>query len=163
MSKKAKELNLDVLDTHMGLFDYTVRVCIGEHEKALQYIAHIFEDSYEEMPDGNRGYEARGICYHKTGYVPIIWIAKYPETPREIATFAHEAIHAVNHLFDWSATPTNRDTEEVFAHSVAHIINNVLEKLKPRKQDKGTDMTKNSPKVKKKGVRVTRGAAQSAP
>lgn len=130
MSKKSKQLGLDVIDTHMGLFDYTVRVCIGNHEKALEYIAYVFEDKYEELPDGNRGYEARGICYHKTGFVPIVWLPKYPETPREYGTFAHEVIHAINHLFDWSATPLSRDTEETFAHAVAHVITSSLTKLK---------------------------------
>ncbi len=120
MSKKSKELNLQACDTHMGLFDFTIRCVIGEHENALKYIAYAFEDKSEEMADGNRGYKARGITYYKTGFVPIIWLPKYPETPREYATFAHEVIHAVNYLFDWSAIPLSRDTEEVFAHSTAH-------------------------------------------
>jgi len=136
VSKKSKELGLEVIDTHMGLFDYTVRVCVGDHEKSKEYISYVFEDKYEELADGNRGYEARGICYHKTGFVPIIWLPRYPETPREYATFSHEVIHAINHLFDWSATPLSRDTEETFAHSVAHVINNVLDKLTPTPEHK---------------------------
>lgn len=130
MSRIAKKLGLKVFDTHMGLFDFSVRCVIGEHGKALEYIAYVFEDKHGELPDGNRGYEARGICYYKTGYVPIIWLPNNPETPREQATLAHEVVHAIYHLFDWAALPLSRDTEEVFAHSVAHVLNNIYEKVK---------------------------------
>lgn len=128
MSKISKRLGLQTIDTHMGLFDFTVRCVIGEQEKALEYVAHAFEDKYEELPDGNRGFEARGVTYYKTGYVPIVWIPRKPETPREHATLAHEVIHAINHLFDWSATPLSKDTEETFAHSVAHVLDNIYTK-----------------------------------
>lgn len=129
MSRLSKKLGLAVLDTHMGLFDFSVRCVIGDHENAKKYVAHIFEEGYDEVADGNRGYEARGITYFKTGYVPIVWLSKYPETPREYATLSHEVIHAVYHLFEWAAVPMSRDTEETFAHSVAHVLNNILDKL----------------------------------
>jgi len=130
MSKKSKELGLTVIDTHMGLFDYTIRCVFGERDNAEQYVAYVFEEKETDHYEGfNRGYEARGTCYFRRGYVPIVWLPRPPETPREHATFAHEVIHAVHHLFEWSATPTIRDTEEVFAHSVAHVIANVYTKL----------------------------------
>ena len=34
MSRKSKELGLMAIDTHMGLFDYTVRTVIGEHDNS---------------------------------------------------------------------------------------------------------------------------------
>lgn len=148
MSKIAKKLGVEVLDTHMGLFDFSVRCVIGKQEKAEEYIAHIFEDKYEELPDGSRGYEPRGVTYFKRGYVPIVWIPKYPETSREYATLAHEIIHAINHLFDWSGTPTNRDTEEVFAHSVAHVMDSILDKMKPKADTKVITAAKKIPKAK---------------
>lgn len=129
MSKIAKRLGLQVLDTHMGLFDFSVRCVIGDPDKAKEYVAHIFKEKYDEVADGHRGYEARGITYFKTGYVPIVWLPKYPETPREYATLSHEVIHAIYHLFEWAAVPMSRDTEETFAHSVAHVLNNVLDKM----------------------------------
>lgn len=131
MSRIAKKLELRVLDTHMGLFDFTIRTMAGDYNNGLKYAAHIFEEPiYEGMADGtSQGYEARGKCYFATGYVPIIWLPRKPETPREYATLAHEAIHAVSHMFDWANTPFTRDTEETFGHSVAHVVNNVLEKL----------------------------------
>jgi len=132
MSKIAKRLGLKVTDTHMGMFDFSIRCVIGDHDKALEYIAHVFDDTIEEMPDGNRGYEARGICYFRTGYIPIIWLPRYPQSSREISTLAHECIHAVNHLFDWAAVPLSKDTEETFAHAVGHAVNNILEKMRDR-------------------------------
>lgn len=145
MSRIAKRLGLNVLDTHMGMYDFTIRCVIGDAEPALEYIAHIFDDTIEDMPDGNRGYEAHGVCYFRTGYVPIIWLPRYPETSREYGTLAHEAIHAVNHLFDWAATPLSKDTEETFAHAVGHVVNNILEKMHAR-----DTVAKPKPKPKKK-------------
>lgn len=134
MSRIATKLKLQAFDTHMGVFDFSVRCIIGKYKSGEKYAAHIFEIpdiDMEEVADGlNFGYEARGKCYFRRGYVPILWIPRKPKTPREHATLAHEAIHAINHLFEWSATPLTRDTEEVFAHAVAHLVNNILEKAK---------------------------------
>lgn len=135
MSKKSKELGLTVVDTHMGVFDYTVRCVFGDEQKAYEYAAYVFEQKWDAehvLNDEQKGNMARGATLYQTGYIPIVWLPSFPETSREHATFAHEIIHATNHLFDWINTPISKDTEEVFAHSVAHIINNVYSKLDKR-------------------------------
>lgn len=136
MSKIANKLGLKAIDTHMGLFDFTVRVVIGNYDNTVKYVAHVFEDDNkpelieQAISEQQQGYETRGRCFYKTGYVPIVWIPRYPRNPREYATLSHEIVHAMFWLFDWAAIPIDRSTEEVLCHSVAHVVNNVLEKGK---------------------------------
>jgi hypothetical protein len=73
----------------------------------------------------------RGFYFFRDGYVPIIWIPRRPRTAREHATLAHEAFHAVSiTLRRWAAIELTNDTEEVFCHSLGHVIATVLAELK---------------------------------
>lgn len=136
MSRIAKKLGLEVLDTPMGLFEFSVRCVMGNYENSIKYAAHIFEEDEQYFMDmANDGFAPRGRTFYKTQYVPIIWVEEYPKTPRGYATLAHECIHAINNMFDWVSMPLCRETEEVFAHSVAHVMNNVLEKMKPKEEN----------------------------
>ena len=72
------------------------------------------------------GYEPRGKVFYRRGYVPVLWIPRKPKTAREHATLAHESLHCVYHLFEWANLPMSRDTEEVAAHSMAHIMANII-------------------------------------
>ena len=128
---KASQLGLKEVRTSMGLFDFDVMAVVGNYDKACKYVAWKFEDGeVEELGlESNFGYEPRGKCFFRSGYVPVVWIPRKPKTPREHATLAHECLHAVFHLFEWSALPISRDTEEVMTHSMAHLVNNILEKL----------------------------------
>jgi len=128
MSKKANELNLQVFDVHMGMFDYGVRFCIGEYKKAVEYVAWVYKIDKEDL--FKPIHEPRGTCFNRPGYVPIIWVEKKPETPREIATLAHECIHAISYMFDWANMPFCNETEEAFCHATAHIMNVALGKIK---------------------------------
>ena len=108
---------------HMGTFDFSVIVVVGDYSEAFKFVCWKFEDN-TDMGDLDMGYEARGRCFFRRGYVPIIWIPAKPKTPREHATYAHECLHAVYHLFEWSGIPATRDTEEVMCHAMSHLITN---------------------------------------
>jgi len=123
---KGKELGLKEFKIHMGLFDYSVIGVIGDYKKMSEYIAWKFDEKDFDSTHWDMGYEPRGKCFHRAGYVPIIWLPREPKTPRERATFAHEALHAVYHLFQWANLPMTRDTEELAGHSLAHIITNLF-------------------------------------
>jgi len=131
MSKKSKELNLLEAYTHMGAFDFAVYCVVGDYNNACRYVAWKFEDSAFESfaQDSNKGYEPRGKTFFRTGYVPVIWIPKIPQTPREYATLSHECLHAVFYMMDWANVPTIIETDEVSAHAMAHLINNILSKI----------------------------------
>lgn len=126
MANKKVEFKLKEIEIYMGMFDFRIICVIGDFDETLKYVAWKFED--EEM-DGdviNKGYEPRGKCFMRRGYVPVIWLPKWPIKPRELATLAHEAIHAALFMFDWASVPQGVDTEEVLGHAVAHIVNKIL-------------------------------------
>lgn len=130
ISKKAKALGLQEIDIHMGAFDFTVVAVIGKYEKMTDYIRWKFEDKGFDAAQWERGYAPRGQCFFRRGYVPGIWLPRRPRTPREYATLAHECLHAVYHMADWAGLALTRDTEEVMAHSMAHLINGILKESK---------------------------------
>jgi len=111
---------------HMGLFDFTVIVVVGDYKTTLAYVSWKFEDKKTNLEDFDMEYIPRGKCFFRRGYVPVVWLPKIPKTKREHATYAHECLHAVFHLFEWVSLPLNRDTEEVMTHSMAHLIANGL-------------------------------------
>jgi len=113
---------------HMGVFDFSVIVIIGDYTTACAYVSWKLEDKETDLKSFDVGYEPRGKCFFRQGYVPVIWIPKRPKTAREHATLAHESLHAVFHLFEWANIPLTRDTEEVMTHAMAHIITNAVKK-----------------------------------
>ena len=127
---EGKKLGIVESRTNMGLFDFSV-ICIwGDYEKACKYVAWKFDDKDFDASHWDNGYVCRGKCFYRKGYVPVLWIPRKPRTPQEHATLAHECIYAVFHLFEWAGMPISRDTEEVYTHSVAHLIATILEDMK---------------------------------
>ena len=117
------------LQIHMGLFDFAVNFIVGpDDKKVYKYLGETWGDKTVAASNFNEGYTARGRCYFRKGWVPIIWLPRYPKTPREHATLSHECIHAVWHLFEWASLPMTRDNEEVLAHATSHLINGFLKK-----------------------------------
>lgn len=113
-------------EIHMGVFDFTVIVVVGDYKTACAYVLWKFEDKETDLEAFDMNYKPRGKCFFKQGCVPVIWIPKNPKTAREHATLAHECLHAVFHLFEWANIPLTRDTEEVMTHSMAHLITNAV-------------------------------------
>lgn len=122
-----KKLGLREIGIEMGLFDYTVICIIGDHGSLDEYIQYKFDDPDFRSEDFDKGFKPRGKCLYRPGYVPVVWIPKFPTKPREYATLAHESLHAVYHLFRWAGIEPNDQTEEVMTHAMAHIINTILE------------------------------------
>ena len=128
--KKVSHPKIQEIRVQMGIFDFTVIVLIGDYSKACRRVEYKFEAKDANLERFDMGYIPRGKCFFRRGYVPIIWIPRKPKTPREQATLAHESLHSVYHLMEWANIPMTRDTEEAVTHSMAHIINTVLSKVK---------------------------------
>ena len=109
----------------MGLFDFSVVIVIGDYSKMGEYVKWKFEDKDFDPVKWDMNYIPRGKCFFRQGYVPIVWIPKKPRTSREHATFAHECLHSVFHLFEWASIPLTRETEEVMTHSLAHLVSKI--------------------------------------
>ena len=100
--------------------EYKVIVCWRKEAiKVLKDWGYPKMDLDEELKD------MRGRCFWHKGCHPVIVLPKKPETPEEIGTLAHEAIHAVDYIF---AMLKETSSEEVFAHSVGAVVREVLKR-----------------------------------
>ena len=118
-----KKFGLKEIIVDMGMFDYRIFVVVGPHCGLEKYVQLRYDDKNFKTEDN-----ARGKTIYRTGYVPIIWIPRKPKTAREHSTLAHEAHHAVRHLFNWAGIERNDETEEVAAHALGHIVNEILKR-----------------------------------
>lgn len=72
----------------------------------------------------NDHFTGRGVCFHWNDVHPVIALPKIPETPEEISTLAHEAVHAIDDIF-FKIGETKGP--EVYAHCVGAVVRAVLE------------------------------------
>jgi Zn-dependent peptidase ImmA (M78 family) len=128
MVEKFKKFGFTEVYIRMGLFEYTVVAVIGNGKNLSKYRDWKFDEKGSEIETN----DSQGLCLYKRGYIPIIWIPRKPKTPREYATLAHECGHAVKHLFNWAGMQHSEDNDEVYTHSLSHLITNVLEQLSTR-------------------------------
>lgn len=113
--KENREIVIPILND-----EYKVIVCWGDYKSTNKIIKSWHHDEIDESEWTNR----RGFCCHKKDCHPIIVLPKYPKTPEEIGTLAHEAFHAVSNI--WNKIE-DESHDEVFAHSIGAIVRNVLQ------------------------------------
>lgn len=121
-----KKLGFKEVPVHMGMFDFTINVVIGDYKSLTPYIQYKFDDPHFNTEHFDGGYECCGKTVYAHGYCPVIWIPRIPKTAREHATLAHECLHAMYHVHRWAGFPLDDSTEEIVTHGMAHIINEVL-------------------------------------
>ena len=126
MTKPKSKRGVREYKLHMGTFDFTIVGIICDYKEAGKFVAWEFEDKEFNLDAWDKGYEPLGKCFFRRGYTPVIWLPRQPKTARERATFAHEALHAVFHLFEWANLSMNRETEEVAGHALGHIVSNLF-------------------------------------
>lgn len=125
MTKKELSFGLRVKRIDMGIFDHPIYCVIGNHKKLKAYLEWKFDDKDIDT-DTDYGEAPRGQTWSRKGYVPVIWIPRKPVTPREYSTVAHEAYHAVCKILRWACIEHTPDTEELVAHSIGHVVNEIL-------------------------------------
>lgn len=119
--------SLKLTRINMGMFDFEVKVIFYPSRKLVaEYAAWSFESPKMYDDFDFEEFDARGTLFRKNGYTPILWMPKKPKTPREMATLAHEAFHAIVEFAAWSSLVLSRETEEIFCHAVGHIVNGAL-------------------------------------
>lgn len=102
--------------------EYKVIVLIGDNKYASR-VAKLW--NYKEAI----GLEdcQRGACFSKSNVHPIIVLRKFPKTPEEIGTLAHEAVHAITAI--WFNIDEKTTDSETFAHSVGAVVRHTLERV----------------------------------
>lgn len=56
----------------------------------------------------------------------ILWLNKPPVTPSSIGTLAHEAIHAIDQIYQTMGVPFSAENDEIRAYAVEHVVEEVL-------------------------------------
>lgn len=113
--------------------EYRVVVAFGddaELRKTLRRYHYPLEDVRPPVVPG------RGMCYSNPSCHPVITLPSFPRTPEQIATLAHEAVHAVGAIFRHIGQPVGFENDEVFAHSVGAVVRVALSH-KPKRQKGG--------------------------
>jgi hypothetical protein len=110
--------------------EFKVIVCFGD----ARHVAKVL--SKYHYPDSGQLTVAlfdrrRGATFTHPNYHPVIAMPELPRTPAHMGTLAHEAAHAVEHIFRFIEEPPGG---EVFAHSIGAIVRETLNKLKKSKK-----------------------------
>ena len=83
-------------------------------------------------------FRGRGVCFQFPGCNPVIALPGLPKTPAEISALSHEAVHAVDYIFEIIG---EESCGEVFAYSVGAIVEEVLEEVKKKGKKKNARST----------------------
>jgi hypothetical protein len=74
-------------------------------------------------------FNGRGVCFHHEGVFPVIAMPSIPQSPEEIGTLAHEAVHAIDDIFNKIGED---HSGEVYAHCVGAVVRTVLNTLREK-------------------------------
>jgi hypothetical protein len=118
----AKQIQVPILNN-----EYSVIVCWGKPatvEKVLKQWKHTKKSQGWAVDCFD---DSRGLCFTSNGAHPVIALPRLPRTNEEIGTLAHEATHAVEHIFSHIKQPLGG---EIFAHSVGAVVRETLNAVK---------------------------------
>ena len=103
--------------------EYCVYVLLGNANETVKWVNSYYPDTHYQP---NEMDEYRGNVFYQKGYYPTIILDDKNLKKRKHfwATLAHEAIHAVNHIWD-DIEEKHGEGEELFAHSVSAIMSAV--------------------------------------
>jgi hypothetical protein len=124
--KFLRKVGIKEREIHLGMVDMEIVFATGKEDNLAEYIAYKFETKEEKIEIGS----AYGYCFYCDGYCPIIWLPRYPKTPRELGTLSHECFHASMHVARWLNMPVEEKNEEVIAHCIRFLVQNFLKLMK---------------------------------
>lgn len=116
-----KHIKINILNE-----EYWVDVLLGDKEKSWKLIRKWHKDADKEWIFSNRGFNL-----YNNGEIqnPTIWVGLHPKDEHFYATIAHEAVHAIDHIYDLINEKTGR---EVFAHCVGAVVAKVEDWVKKK-------------------------------
>ena len=109
--------------------EYKVVVCLGDMKylrKTLvryNYNPETVTESFLAEQTENR----LGVTFRENRCYSVIWVNSDLSANDSIGTLAHEAVHAVDFIFE--AIDENMYHSEIFAHSVGAIVRTTLESI----------------------------------
>lgn len=118
------EISIPILNN-----EYKVIVCWGDLKQIVKtlnrwyYPKGVANSTFTNDTMKNR----RGVTYYHGSCHPVIALPRKPRTAAEIGTLAHEAVHAIEDIFDKVCQPIGG---EIFAHSVGAVVRGVMGGIK---------------------------------
>lgn len=119
-NKRNKEIVIPILNN-----EYKVIVCWGD-AKRIRQVLYNWHYPVEEIDFTTALEGMRGRAFSHKYCHPVIALYTKPKTPEQIGTLAHEAVHAVECIFQAVSEPSR---DELFAHSVGAIVRETLKSL----------------------------------
>lgn len=110
--------------------EYKVVVCWGDlkHLRKTLLDHHYNPDHVTKTFLDEQTENRRGVTFSEHRCYPTIWIDADLPASDAIGTLAHEAVHAVDFIFE--ALDENMYHSEIFAHSVGAIVRKTMKVLK---------------------------------
>ncbi|MFA5558891.1 MAG: hypothetical protein WDA59_05450 [Methanofastidiosum sp.] len=117
-----KTIVIPVLNT-----EYKVVFTYGTPEEIKRVLKRYYYPMEKILSDH---FDGRGVCFHWPGVHPVIAMPQIPKTSDQIGTLAHEAIHAIDDIFEKIGETGSR---EVYAHCVRAVVTGVLDYYRSKK------------------------------
>ena len=118
-----KKLTVKILND-----EYIVIIFLGNIDKTWRKVHKWFP----ELDKGDLFENTRGHCFMFDGECPVIWIGVPFKDSHFYSTLAHEAVHAIDHIF--KLIGEGGATHEIFAHCVGAVVANVERLIKCKKK-----------------------------
>lgn len=105
--------------------EYAVHIVWGDKNLAERMYKKVMPTRIDLLRLENN----RGVCFYERGYHPFIYVSALPNDKHFFATIAHEAVHAIEHIFNAIGQPLG---EEIFGHCVGAVVANVEHLIKSK-------------------------------
>lgn len=105
--------------------EYYVLLGWGNEKQAIPWLKKVIGPTFkEEDLEGPRGH-----CWSSGLYycVPVLYISLPTKDKHFLSTVAHEAVHALNLIWEYIAEDSKN---EVYAHSIGYIVHEVEKRIR---------------------------------
>lgn len=127
---KARACGFTQVILRYEMFRYEIECIIGPKKNVGKYVSH-----HLNAGDDRASYEItdqRGRFYYSKDRAPILWLPKFPVSPREYGALAHEISHAVVDMLDYVGCEFGADGDETFCYAVDYGVTKILEAKRGR-------------------------------
>ena len=122
-NNEIKKLPLKQIVVDVMIFCTEVLVLISEdQEHVLRAVKYHQKNNPHTIDKG-----VAGQCWFEEERPPILWIKRFPKSPREVGTLVHEVTHISTYIMKNAGIPIDREcTDEVLAHLVGYITQQII-------------------------------------
>lgn len=109
-----------------------ITIFIGPRKELPKFVKKAYEDCEDLLKEVEKTLDeegAIGTTYMEEFGQTLIWIPKFPSTPAEIGSLAHEILHATMHLLDYINVEYRYDgPNEPYTYLLEYFLTEALSK-----------------------------------